>query len=421
MSTTVTTLDIGSSNIKATIAELNNGYKPTIIGSVIGESRGIKNGEIVNMQETSEALKEVTENLKKKTNYDFRECLLTITGTHIKGIDTNGLISTSRKNNAGVEEPGIITSAHIEKVNQKVEENSMACPLPVDREILHIFPKEYIVDNRRGIISPKDLTGRRLEIKAHLTIYSTTAARNLTRCLKKAGIKVKKIVLHSLASSYSTLSEDEKEHGTILIDLGADTTNIIYYRQGQVHFTGFVPQGGENVTRDIARMLQISSKNAEKLKIEHGYALQDLVQNNKILEIKGLSGHASKEIRKKELAEYIEARMREIFQEAKVQTGKINTPLVNNPPVVLTGGGSLINGCEKLCGEIFHSSCRIAKPVNLQGNLDNISSPLFSAATGLIHYANKNSSESKAKELLQKTPVDLSFLEKIKNFIDRIM
>lgn len=417
----VSTLDIGSKNIKAIIAEVDPQLKPRIMASAVTKSEGIKDGEIVDMQKSSEAIKKAISTIRNKSDYEFRDCLLTITGNHIKGLDTNGLISTTRKNSTGVEEPGTISKYHIEKVNEKVEENSMACPLPVDRDILHIFPKEYIVDNRRGVINPEDLTARRLEIRAHLTIYSTTSARNYIRCLKKAGLKVKNFVLHSLASAYSTLSGDEKEHGTFLIDIGANTTDIIFYKQGKVHYTGFVPQGGENVTRDIARMLQISIDNAEKLKKDQGYAMKKIVPKNKILEMKKLSGNETFEFQKSELAEFIEARMREILQEAKVQVGKINSPAIKNPPVVLTGGGALIKGCDQLCKDVFNSSCRIAKPVQFQGQIDSINSPLFAAATGLVKYAAKNTQKNKARILLQKTPVNLSFLEKIKNFIDRVM
>ncbi|MCF7740379.1 MAG: cell division protein FtsA [Candidatus Marinimicrobia bacterium] len=421
MKNIVSALDIGSENIKAVIAEVSDEYKPRILTSVMEESSGIRDGEIVDMEKASRSIKNTIDQIKKISEFEPGEYYVSITGNHIKGIDTNGLISTTKKDSSGVEEPGTISKYHIEKVNEKVEENSMACPLPVDRDILHIFPKEYIVDNRRGIINPEDLTGRRLEIRAHLTIYSTTAARNLIRCLKKSGVKVKEFVLHSLASAYSTLSEDEKEHGTILIDVGANTTDVIYYSQGKVQYTGFVPQGGKNVTRDIARMLQIGSKTAENLKIENGLAIKKMAPGNKILEIEGLSGYDPFEIEQSRLAEYIEARMREIFQEAKVEANKINTPRVSNPPVVLTGGGALIKGSARLCEDVFDTSCKVARPVNFQGQVEDINSPIFSAATGLINYARKNTSKNKAQILLQKAPVNLSFLEKIKNFIDRIM
>jgi len=421
MSRIISAIDIGSNKIKAVIAEVSQNYKPKILGAVIDESAGIRDGEIINMQKASESITRIAKKIKNKTSYEPGECYLTITGNHIKGIDTNGLISITRKNGSGLDEPGTISKHHIEKVNEKVEENSMACPLPVDRDILHIFPKEYIVDNRRGIIDPLDLTGRRLEIRAHLTIYSTTAAKNIIKCLKKAGLKVRNFVLHSLASAYSTLSRDEKDYGTVLIDIGANTTDIIFYRQGKVHYTGLVPQGGDNVTKDIARMLQISFDNAEKLKIEQGSAMKKLIRNNKILEISNISGNNSSEIKKTKLAEVIEARMREIFQEVKLESQKINLPAVKNPPVVLTGGGALIKGTDKLCKRIFNSGCRIANPVNFQGEIEEINSPIFSAATGLVNYARKNTSQNKAKIFLQKSPVNLSIIEKIKNFIDRTL
>jgi len=419
MSEIISVLDPGSKTIKTAIAEVKDN-KLDILGYSEYKSSGIRDGEITDMETAQKAIRKAVDSVQRKAGVETKEFYISLTGEHIKGIDTKGLISTSEKNSSGVEEPGTINKYHINKVNEKIEENSMVYPFPIDRDILHIFPKEYIVDNRRGIKNPEGLTGRRLEMKAHISIYSTTATKNITRCLKNAGLKVSKFVLHSLASAYSTLSQEEKDLGTILLDIGADITDIIFYHQGNIHYTGHIPFGGGHVTRDIAKMLQISTQNAEKLKKEHGWALENKIKNNKTLEIDGLGGQGKIQISKRELAEVIEARMSEIFQEAMLEAQKINTNIGNTPPVVLTGGGALLKGNVDLCEQIFESSCRIVKPF-LDSELNKELTPISSSVIGLLNYAQKdNDSSDNFLNNLQKTPINLGFFDKIGKFIDRI-
>lgn len=381
---TLAALDIGTSKICSLIAEMDEEtQEPIIKGFGVAPSKGIKKGSVVNIEETTKSIIQAVSDAEKMSGYTISHCYVSITGDHIRSMNTRGAIAISRGSRTGLGEPREIEQEDIERVI----EHTKSVPLPVDRQILHVIPQEFIIDEQTGIKSPINLSGRRLEAKVHLTTYSTIVTSNLSRCIKNAELEVERFVLQSLAASYSVLEEDEKELGTILIDIGSGTIDIIVYYDGGVHYTGVVNLGGFSVTNDIAYLLRIPLVKAESIKREHGCAITSLSDKGANFKIDGLGGRPPREISIDTLTEYIEPRMEEIFREAYLEARKADISLKNTLAIVLTGGGALLKGSEQLAENIFNSSARIGYPKGFQGATEEINNPSFSTSVGLLKFA----------------------------------
>jgi len=414
----INSLDVGSTKICALIAVLEpTTRRPVIKGAGIIPHQGMKKGQIIDIEETTQAIAQAITAAEKSAGLEMQSCYATLSGDHIRGMDTTGRLAIASNNRPGLGEPRVISQHDIDTIIKKVVEQAMSFPLPVDRNILHFFPKEYIVDDQQGIKNPLNLSGRRLEARAHLTIHSTTATANLTRCINNAGVKVNQFVLHALASAYGCLDPEEKNLGTILLDIGGGTTDIIVYYNDNVFHTGVIPHGSSSVTNDIAYLVQVPLKSAEKIKKEHGVAKESLVDNHREIKIEGLSGRPPVEISQQLLAQYIEARMKEIYQDAFIESQKTNIPFLKTPPIVLTGGGALLQGCEELADETFNSSSRVAYPHKIKDLPEELYNPACTAAIGLIKFALQN--QPKNGSPLKKS--SRGFIRQIKQFVEKVM
>ncbi len=415
---TINTLDIGSTKICALMAEIEpTSQQPVIRGAGIVSHQGMKKGQIIDIQETTQAIAQAVSAAEKDAGLDMKSCYATLTGDHIRGMDTTGRLSIANHNRPGLGEPRIISQHDMDTIIKKVMEQAMSFPLPIDRRILHFFPKEYIVDDQQGIKNPLNLSGRRLEARAHLTIHSTTATANLTRCINNTGVKVDQFVLHALASAYGCLDPDEKILGTIMLDIGGGTTDVIVYYNDNVYHTGVVSHGSASVTNDIAYLVQVPLNSAEKIKKEYGLAKKSLVDNSREIKIEGLSGRPPVEISQQLLAQYVEARMKEIYQDAFIESQKTNIPFLKTPPIVLTGGGALLQGCEELADETFNSSSRVAYPHKIKELPEGLYNPAYTAAIGLIKFAMQN--QPKNDSQLKKS--SRGVIQQIKQFVEKVM
>jgi len=409
----IAALDIGSSKIRIAVAEVNEEMKEPIIRGY-GEvpARGISKGLISDVEEATKAIKEAKRIAEKMSGLLIENCYVGITGDHIRGIDTNGRISVSKENTPGLGEPREIIQSDV----RKVLEHTKGFPLHSEREILHLFEKEYIIDSQHGIKNPINLNGRRLEVKVHLSTYNVISVSNLTKCINKAGLNIERYVLQSLASSYSTLDKDEKELGTILLDIGYGITDVIVFYKNSVYHTGTVNNAGNSVTNDISYMLKITHENAEQVKKDYGWAEDTIIPKREVIEFKGLAGRNKKDIDNISLAKYIKARMEEILQDAMLEANNADIIEGINPVICLTGGGATVRGCEELADKIFKSSTRLAFPKGFKGFEEELSLPEYSALIGLLKFAIEN----KPKRIYAFVEKSTNFWQKIKSYIKKI-
>jgi len=393
----VSAVDIGTTKTCALIAEVDWENKiPIIKGYGVVDTKGIKKGTVVNIEEVSETISKASNIAEEMAGTSISSCYASISGDHIRSMNTQGMIAISRDARTGLGEAREIEQDDIDRVI----EHTRAVPLPVDRQILHVMPQEFIVDEQSGIRNPINLLGRRLEVKVHLTTYSTTVASNLLRCFKNADLSIDGFVLQAFASSYGVLTANEKEYGAILIDIGSGTIDIIVLRNSGIYHTGVVNFGAHLVTSDIAYLLRIPPESAEKIKMSQGCAFSGIADKEAFFKIESSGNRPAREIPIARLAQYIEPRMEELLREAFMEAKKADIPLSNIPLLVLTCGGSLIRGSEELTESIFKIPCRIGNPIGFKGYEEELNNPMYAAAIGMLKYAIDDNIQQKS---VQKT------------------
>ncbi len=415
----VTALDLGSSAIKMAVADIDSNSKiPDVLGFIALPSKGIKNGMIVDIEATTAVIKEAKQRLEKRTGTTIESCYTSISGDHITGINTNGRISISKENTVGLGEPDKITPEDV----RQVQEHTKGYGLSSDRGILHLFPTEYIIDGRPGITKPIGLSGKRLQVNAHLSTFELTAAENINSCLERAGIKLKKLVLQSLASAVATLDRKEKENGVVLMDIGAGTTDIIVYYNNQVYYTGILTTAGDMVTHDISIITGIPANHAEKIKKDYGYATESVIDEEETYNIEGMSGRKPLELTNTQLAKYINARLEEILKESQQEAHNSNITKNLEPVVCLCGGTALFPGFEDVADKLFSSSplapnlTRIGVPTGFTGShIKELTSPEYTALIGLLKFA----AVYKGDSIYQKLKKTTNLWDKFKKLLDK--
>ncbi|MDD5230537.1 MAG: cell division protein FtsA [Candidatus Marinimicrobia bacterium] len=380
----VTGLDIGSSKICVVIAEVDSdSSEPIIKGYGIVPSKGIKKGLVVDIDNATKAIFNAVNEAEKMAGVSIESCYVGVSGDHIRSMNTRGMMALSRDSRAGLGEARPIEKEDIERVI----EHTKAVPFPIDRQILHILPQEFIIDDQAGVKNPLNLSGRRLDAKVHLTSYNTTVLSNLSKCIQNADLEIDGFVLSSLAAAYACLEESEKTMGSVLLDIGSGTINVIVFYDEGVYHTGVVNMGAGSVTNDIAYMLRVPLEQAESIKREHGFAKVSLTDKEAFFKLDGLGGRTLREISLYDLAEWIEPRVEEILRESFLEAKKADISLTNTLSVVLTGGGALLKGTDELAETIFNTPAKIVAPRGFQEYVTELSNPAFSVAIGLIKYA----------------------------------
>lgn len=415
----ISALDLGSNSIKMAVADIDESSKIPIVRSFVKlPSKGIRNGMVIDIEEATAVVKEAKQILEQNTNSAIENCFVSVSGDHITGINTSGRISISKEHTIGLGEPDKITHEDINRVN----EHTRGYALSSDREILHLFPIEYVIDDRAGITNPEGLSGRRLQVNAHLTTYEVTAVSNITSVMEKAGIHVSGLVLQSLASAYSTLDDEEKQKGVVLMDIGADTTDVIVYYNNAVYYTGTINAAGALVTSDISILTGISKDYAEKIKLDYGYATEDVITTEETYNIEGMNSRKSLTVTNTQLAKYINARLEEILKECQKEA--MNSNILQNlePVVCLCGGTSMFRGFEEVADKIFSSSplapniTRIGIPTNFSGsNVKELSSPEYATLIGLLKYG----ANQKAVGLRTIVKKSINVWDKVKRLMDK--
>ena len=410
----ISVIDIGTTKIIVLIAEYNleNNQIHKVIGFGDSKSDGLKRGVVVDISKTIKSITKAVESAEEKAGFEISNAFVGISGDHITSLNYSGVTSIN-SNNQNQAVGHSITDDDIEKV-QELAANINISP---DRRIMHILPQEYIVDNQEGISSPLGLSGRRLEAKVHLVTSSINTEKDILTCLDAMSINVIEFILEPLASAFSVLNKDEMNLGSILIDIGGGTTDVISYGNGSVLHTGVVPIGGTIITNDIAYRIQTSVDQAEELKKLYGTSnLNESNDNNEII-VKGVAGRNEFNISQKMLAEVIEPRVKEIFELAKLEIEKANFNGDYTFGIVLTGGGSKLDGIVKSAFEVFNMPIKKGLPIN-DFEIENIDidivDPRYATAIGLIKYVGQN---YKLYNKINKS----SFIDIVKKFINELL
>lgn len=371
----VVALDIGTTKVCCLAGRKNTHGKLEILGVGKVDSVGVLRGVVSNIEKTVSAIREAIDLAERQSGMKFRVVNVGIAGQHIKSLQHRGILTRE--------------SDHTEIVNRDIDRlvNDMfKLVLPPGDKIIHVFPQEFTVDNEQGITDPVGMCGVRLEANFHIITGQITAINNIYRCIEKAGLKVAELTLEPIASADAVLSEEEKQAGVALVDMGGGTTDITIFHEGIIRHTAVIPFGGNVITADIKEGCTVMQPQAEKLKVKFGSALSDEVFDNRIITIPGLKGRDHKEISEKNLARIIQARMEEILDYVlwEVRRSGYERKLIGG--IVFTGGGALLNHVDKLTEYHTGMSCRVGIPVEhlAHGYRESVSSPIFSTVIGLL-------------------------------------
>lgn len=374
-------LDIGTSKIAAIIGDIweNEPKKTEIIGVGVTEAKGLRKGVVVNIEQTASSIRKAVEKAEQMSGINIGSIHAGIAGGHISGTTTSGIVAVSGKEHE-------ITQSDVDRAIEQAQ----ALTTPVEREVLHVIPQGYTVDDQDGIKEPVGMYGVKLIADVHIITGAVAATQNIVKSVFMAGLSVENIILQPLASSMAVLTEDEREMGVVLIDIGDGTTDIVIFKDGAIRHTKVLPLGGWQITNDIAIVLSIPPKEAESLKKQYGCAIVDLVKQDERISLPSIGRMYSspKIISRSRLAEIIEDRIAEILEFAAREIDKSGIFIPSG--VVITGGTSLLEGLPLLAEEIFDTPVRIGYPKPLEGLTDQVNSPIFATGVGLVLFGAKH-------------------------------
>jgi cell division protein FtsA len=376
----ITGLDIGTTKICAIVGEKNE-KGVDVIGFGTCPSKGLKKGMVVNVESTIDSIRHVIEEAEEMAGCEISVVYTGITGSHIKSFNSQGVIALKKRE---VKKEDVKRAIHASK----------EVVIPFDREVLHVLPQEFIVDDQDGIKDPVGLSGSRLEARVHIVTGAVTSAQNIIKCANKTGLSVKDVILQQLASSESVLNDDEKELGVVLVDLGGGTTDIAIYLGGSIRYTAVLPLGGNHITSDIAVGLRTPLEDAEEIKKQYGCALVNLFDKNETIEVPSIGGGKPRTMFRQLLGEIIEPRAEEIFNLVHKEVIKSGYKDLLTSGVVLTGGTSLLEGISDLAEQVFNLPVRIGYPSGVNGLSEVVHSPIYSTGVGLILYGMKHRSSN---------------------------
>lgn len=374
-------LDIGTTKICAVVGEVNEGAIK-IIGIGSHPSIGLRKGVVVNIESTVNSIEKAIEEAELMAGCEIKSVYAGIAGSHIKGFNSHGVIAIKGRE---------VIQGDIDRVIDAAR----AVAIPLDREVIHILPQEYIVDDQDGIVDPLGMTGVRLEAKVHIITGAVTSAHNMIKCCNKAGLDVCDIVLESLASSEAVLSNEEKDLGTALVDFGGGTTDLAIFTGGSIRHTAVLGLGGNNLTNDIAVGLRTPMAEAERIKIKHGCCLNAMIQKDQTIEVPSVGGRKARILSRQILTEILEPRVEEVFSLVDQEIVRSGFKELIAAGMVITGGSSLLEGMPEMAEQIFNLPTRLGYPKGVSGLIDVVNSPMYATAVGLIIYGVFNEPERK--------------------------
>lgn len=379
----ITGLDLGTTKVACVIAEIDEDEEIRIKGVGTSPSEGLRKGVVVNLERTVDSIKRAVSDAELMSGVKVSSLYAGIAGDHTRSMTSRGVIAVSSPGNE-------IKKSDVDRV----VEQAKAVSIPIDREIIHVIPQEFIVDDQSGIKNPKGMSGVRLEAEVHIVTGAVSSAANIYKSIERAGFKVKDIVLQPLASSYAVLDTDEKEIGVALIDIGGGTTDIAIFHEGSLKHTQVIGLGGVNVTNDIAFGLRTPRMQAEHIKTEYGCALASLIDGNEKIKVEGVGGRGEREVPRVLLCDIVEPRMEEIFSISNREIKKTDYADLLGAGIVLTGGTAKLTGMVELAEEIFDMPAKIGIPEGISGLVDAVRDPVYSTGVGLVIYGYKNMNKS---------------------------
>jgi len=369
----VVALDIGTSKVVCLIGQLTDSHAVEIVALGSYPSSGLKKGVVVNIDATTDAIQKSIDQAKNSFDGKLKNVYVGIAGNHIKSLNSHGIVCIKDKE---------VTPFDIDRVIEAAQ----AVAIPSDQKVLHVLPQEFVIDDQDSIREPLGMSGVRLESHVHLVTCANNAIQNIEKCVKRCGITLDGFVLEQLASSYSVLSEDEKELGVCIVDIGGGTTDIAIFNSGSISFTGVIPIAGDQVTSDIAVALRTPTPQAEELKQKYGCAVAEFTTESETIEVAGVGGRAPRELSRKALAEIVEPRYVELFELVKAEIQRNGFDGKIPAGIVLTGGTSKMEGVVELAESIFQTSVRIGVPENFKGMESVLKNPIYATSLGLLGY-----------------------------------
>jgi len=369
-------LDIGTTKICAIVGHLtHDGIDIVGIGKV--PSKGLRKGVVINIEATVEAVRQALQEAELMAGCEIKSVFVGIAGGHIKGFNSQGVIAIKNRE---------VSSEDI----QRVIDAAKAIAIPMDREVIHILPQEFIIDDQDGIKEPLGMNGVRLEAKVHIVTGAVASAQNIIKSCNRAGVDVADIVLEQLASSEAVLTPDEKELGVVILDIGGGTTDIAIYSEGAIKHTAVLSLGGNHLTNDIAVGLRTPTGDAEKIKQDYGCCLTSMVGKEETIEVPSVGGRETRQLSRQLLAEILEPRVEEIFTLANREIIKSGFEDLVASGVVLTGGSAILPGMPELAEQVFNLPVRRGLPVDIGGLSDVVNSPIYATGVGLLKYGSRN-------------------------------
>lgn len=370
-------LDIGTSKVVAIVCELTPEGDIEIVGLGSHPSRGLKKGVVVNIESTVQSIQRAIEEAELMAGCQIHSVYAGIAGSHIRSLNSHGIVAIRDKE---------VGPSDVERVIDAAR----AVAIPADQKILHVLPQEFIIDNQDSIREPIGMSGVRLEAKVHIVTGAVSAAQNIVKCVRRCGLEVEDIILEQLASSYSVLTEDEKELGVCIVDIGGGTTDIAIFTEGAIRHTAVIPIAGDQVTSDIAVALRTPTQHAEEIKIKYACALTQMASPDETIEVPSVGDRPPRRLARQTLAEVVEPRYEELFSLVQAELRRSGFEDLVAAGIVLTGGCSKMEGAVELAEEVFHMPVRLGVPQFVTGLVDVIRNPIYATGVGLLVYGQKH-------------------------------
>jgi len=375
-------LDIGTSKICAVVGEIRPDGQIDIIGMGSHPSVGLRKGVVINIENTVNSIKEAVEEAETMAGCEISSVFAGIAGGHIKGFNSHGVIALKNRE---------VSKRDIERVIDAAR----AVAIPMDREVIHTLPQEFIVDDQSGITDPTGMAGVRLEVKIHIVTGAVTSAQNIIKCANRAGLDVYDIILESLASSEAILNDEERNLGVALVDFGGGTTDLAIFSENSIKHTSVLTLGGDNLSNDIAVGIRTPFKEAEKIKIKYGCGLTSLIGQDETIKVPSVGGREPRTMGRKILGEILEPRVEEIFSLIHHEMLRSGYDELVTSGIVITGGSALLPGVPEIVEQVFNMPARIGYPVNIGGLKEIVNSPMYATAVGLVLYGAKEKKRKK--------------------------
>lgn len=365
-------LDIGTAKVVAIVGEVS-GDVVDIIGIGSHPSHGLKKGVVVNIESTVASIQRAIEEAELMAGCQIHSVYTGIAGSHIKSLNSHGIVAIKDHE---------VGASDVERVIDAAK----AVAIPADQKILHVLPQEFVIDNQEGIREPVGMSGVRLEAKVHMVTGAVSAAQNITKCVARCGLETEDVILEQLASSYAVLTDDEKELGVCLIDIGGGTTDIAIFTGGAIRHTAVIPIAGDQVTNDIAVALRTPTQFAEEIKIKYACALRQLINTDETIEVPSVGDREPRRLSRQILADVVEPRYSELFELVQAEIRRSGFENIIAAGMVITGGGSKLEGVIELAEEVFHMPVRQGMPQHIKGLVDVVKNPIYATGVGLLLY-----------------------------------